>query len=224
MQTIHDIDFGQLYLNHKRLADRPPSTALSWDQKSKNIEVGQLDTPYTRAFIAAMQLQSTDTLLDVGCGVGAIAVMAAQQVQHVYALDYSQGMLDKLKDNATHYNAHNINTLCKEWNDDWQDVPKCDVVVASRSTLVEDMEAALLKLHSQAKRQVYLTYPAKNSFGTDPSVNVVKHPEFATPTYLYILNILHQHGIQAQLRFITSTLNPEDSSAKADWALIDWQV
>lgn len=225
MQTIHDIDFAQLYLNHKRLADRPRSTSLRWDQKSKNIEIGQLDTPYTRAFISEMQLEPTDTLLDVGCGVGTIAVMVAQKVQHVYALDYSQGMLDKLKANMDYYNTHNISILCKEWEEDWQQqVPQCDVVVASRSTLVEDMETALLKLHHHARRHVYLTYPAKNTFGTHPTVDVKKHPQFATPGYLYILNILHQHGIQAQLRFIGRSLTSEGQSDEANWALIDWHV
>lgn len=224
MQTIHDIDFGQLYLNHKRLAGRPRSPASHWDQKSQKIEVGQLDNPYTQTFIAAMSLQPSDTLLDVGCGEGAITIMAAHQVKQVYALDYSQGMLDKLKANAEHYNAHNIITLCKEWESSWQEIPKCDVVVASRSTLVENMEVALLKLHSQAKRHVYLTYPAKNTFGTDPAVDVVQHPELATPSYLYILNILYQQGIQAQLRFIGNTSTTTDGSNQTRWALIDWAV
>lgn len=212
-QTIHDINFATLYKNHKQLAARPPSKAERWDQKAQAIGVGNLESPYTKALIAAMHLQSTDCLLDVGCGVGNIAILAAPLVKNVYALDYSQGMLDKLHANIQHYNTHNISILCKNWVDDWHDIPFCEVVVASRSTLVEDMEAALLKMHAHATRHVYLTYPAKTTFGTNPEIDAQKNPELATPSYIYILNILHQHGIHAQLRFIDS-----------NWVLIDWAV
>lgn len=213
IQTIHDIDFAALYISHKQLAARAPSKPERWDQKAQEIEVGHLESPYTKALLTAMHLEPDDTLLDVGCGVGNIAILAAPLVQKVYALDYSQGMLDKLNANRQYYNTHNIHTLCKSWTDSWHDIPPCKIVVASRSTLVEDMEAALLKMHAHALRHVYLTYPAKTTFGTNPKVNVQKNPELATPSYIYILNILHQHGIQAQARFID-----------ASWVLIDWSV
>ncbi|HHU93619.1 MAG TPA: class I SAM-dependent methyltransferase [Alcaligenaceae bacterium] len=215
MKTIHDVDFAQLYKNHKQLAARPRSEAKKWDDKAQNIVVGQLQSPYTQALLAALDLRADDSLLDVGCGAGAVAVLVAPLVKQVYALDYSQGMLDKMRANAEHYNTHNIIELCKDWDESWSEVPVCDVVVASRSTLVEDMEAALLKLHAQARRHVYLTYPATNTFAANPEVDATQEPQRATPSYLYILAILHQHGIQAQLRFI---------DAGSRWALIDWAV
>lgn len=213
IQTIHDINFAALYINHKKLAARPPSQSERWDQQAQKTAVGDLDSAYTKALIAAMRLEPNDTLLDVGCGVGNVAVLVAPSIKLVYALDYSQGMLDKLQTNMHHYNTHNIKTLCKDWADGWQDIPLCEIVVASRSTLVEDMEAALLKMHAHATRHVYLTYPAKNSFGANPAIDTQKNPELATPSYTYILNILHQHGIYAQARFIDP-----------DWVLIDWAV
>lgn len=213
IKTIHDINFSALYITHKQLAARPPSKAERWNQKAQQITVGNLETTYTNTLIAAMHLEPDDKLLDVGCGAGNIAILSAPFVQKVYALDYSQGMLDKLHANMQHYNTHNIDLLCKSWADSWQDIPLCEVVVASRSTLVEDMEAALLKMHAQARRHVYLTYPAKATFGSNPKIDVQKNPELATPSYIYILNILHQHGIQAQVRFID-----------ASWVLIDWAI
>lgn len=211
--TLYDIDFGQLYKNHKRLAARPASSSQRWDHKAQDVVVGQLETAYTRALIGALDLDPSYTLLDLGCGSGAIAVQVASQVKEVYALDYSQGMLDKLQANAQHYNTHNIKLLCKNITSSWQDVPLCDVVIASRSTLVDDMEVLLLKMHAQAKRHVYLTYPLKNTFGAKTDIDARQHPELATPSYMYVLAILHQYGIAAQLRFID-----------ASWVLIDWAV
>lgn len=224
MQSIHDIDFSQLYIRHKQRAARPRSEASTWDQKAQQIAVGHLENSYTQAFLSAMDIGKTDTLLDVGCGAGAIAVLAAAKAKHVYALDYSQGMLDKLQANALHYDAHNISTLCKSWEDSWSDVPICDVVVASRSTLVEDMHMALTKLSAQARRHVYITYPATTAFGTDPAIDPAQNPELATPSYLYILAILLQQDIQAQLRFIGSNQCSTGRNSDSRWALIDWAV
>lgn len=223
-QSIYDIDFIELYKTHKKQAARPKSSPDRWDQKAEAIEVGQLDTPYTRAFIEAMALKPTDTLLDVGSGSGAIAVLAAPSVQRVYALDFSAGMLDKLQLNAQHYGAHNIKKLCKDWDEGWADVPQCDIVTASRSTLVEDMASALLKLESKAKRHVYLTYPAHIEFGASSAIDSSQTPELATPSYLYVLAILHQLGRRAQLRFISNTSSELGKTQDVDWALIDWEV
>lgn len=224
LQSIYDIDFVQLYKTHKKRAARPKSSPDQWNQKAQAVEIGQLETPYTRAFIRAIDLTPTDTLLDVGSGSGAIAVLAAAHVNHVYALDFSQGMLDKLMHNAHHYNAHNITTLCKDWDQCWTDVPQCDIVVASRSTLVDDMAGALRKLESKAKRHIYLTYPAHIKFGTAQEIDSVQTPELATPSYVYVLTILHQLGRRAQVRFISNTSGNLGKTKDVDWALIDWEV
>lgn len=224
MKTIHDIDFSDLYLQHKALAARPASSAAQWDLKAQSIEVGHLETPYVRGLLDLMVLNPTDTLLDVGCGAGSIAVLAAPMVHQVYALDFSAAMLDKCLANAKHYKAHNLSTLCKDWAEDWHEVPICDVVVASRSTLVEDMKMALLKLTQQAKRHVYLTYPAHAAFATRSEVDPHRNPELATPSYLYIIAILHQLGIRAQLRFLSSRTGLSTTGDQADWAVIDWVV
>lgn len=223
IENIYDIDFTELYRKHKKQAGRAKSMAQKWDQKAAQIAIGGLETPYSLAFLKMMDLRSTDSLLDVGCGTGAIAVLAAAKTAQVYALDYSQGMLDKLLLNAEHYDTHNIKTLCKDWDESWADVPQCDVVVASRSTLVEDMEDALMKLEAHAKRHVYLTYPATIDFGALPGINTSLTPELGTPSYLYIVAILHQLGRRAQLRFINNT-SGLGGTKLADWAMIDWEV
>lgn len=213
--SIYDVDFSELYRLHKRRAARPKSQAQSWDQKAEQLPVGDLYCTYSRDFLAALDLKNSDTLLDVGCGAGTISVQVAAHLSHVYALDFSKGMLNKCKENAVYNNTHNISLLCKDWDECWADVPVCDIVIASRSTLVEDMEQALLKLMSKAKRHVYVTYPRSIDFAKHKPINSVLNPHLATPSYLYILCILHQLGKQAQLRFI----GPEKQ-----WALIDWAL
>ncbi len=83
-----------------------------------------------------MNVQTDETVLDIGCGPGTFAVPLAQQGSTVYALDYSNGMLDCLAQFKQKFGLHHLTTFHKSWADNWDDVPQADVVLASRSTLV----------------------------------------------------------------------------------------
>ena len=121
---------------------------------------GTFTSPYIQQFVDRMDLTDCATLLDVGCGAGAISLTVAARLEHVYGLDYSPGMLEAFAANARERGLAGVTPILRAWDDDWSDVPICDVVVASRSTAVPDLEAALLKLNSKARRRVYVTYPA----------------------------------------------------------------
>ena len=66
-------------------------------------------------------------------------------------LDYSQGMLDMVQQYKEKHQLNNITLLHKSWSDNWDDVPQADVILASRSTLVDDLDDMIEKLQSKAK-------------------------------------------------------------------------
>ena len=74
------------------------------------------------------------------------------------------GLLDVLQSRAEEEGLNNIETLCRSWDDNWDDVPQCDIAVASRSTMVNDMEDALNKLNAKARRHVYTTHTVDRHF------------------------------------------------------------
>lgn len=200
--TIAEIDFGRLYREHHAAANRNPKPASAWDARAADMSRKAGTSPYVDAFIRRMDLTGVHTLLDVGCGPGTICLPLADRLQRVVGLDFSRRMLDGLLDNAARLGCSNVEALHLSWEDDWSAVPACDVVVASRSTAVADMEAALHKLNDKARRRVYLTCLVGGRFIDRAVVDVVGRDAPAFPDYIYAVNILYRMGIHPRVDYI----------------------
>ena len=149
-----------------------------------------------------MNLAGCSTLLDVGCGPGTIGLSAAPRLSHVYGLDHSPSMLTAFIDNARARGVTAATPILHAWDDDWADVPACDVVVASRSTAVPDLEAAFAKLHLKARRRVYATYPADGHLVGDDVRQAIGREVAALPDYLCVVGILRQMGLHPTLDYL----------------------
>ena len=203
--TIDDIDFAALYREHMAAARarRPPE---AWDARAERMGRGRGDGAYVEAFLRRVDFTGCATLLDVGCGWGAIAVAAAPRLEMVWGLDYSPRMLELLAANAKAAGLANVRPVLRAWEDDWSDVPACDLVVASRSTLVLDMEDALLRLNAKARRRVCLTSRVGGTFVDAAACAAIgREPPPAAPDYIYALNILHRMGIHARVDYIDAS-------------------
>lgn len=157
---LDDLDFGALYREHVARTSGGEKRPEDWDARAPAMRAAVQGGAYTDAFLARMDLTGCRTLLDVGCGPGTIGLALAPRLEHVHGLDYSRGMLDALEDGARARGLTNVSCILRAWDDPWDGVPVCDLVVASRSTHVMDMEAALGKLDAHARRRVYLTHRA----------------------------------------------------------------
>ena len=62
------------------------------------------------------------------------------------------------------HQLNNITLLHKSWSNNWDDVPQADVILASRSTLVDDLDDMIEKLQSKAKKRVFLTSVTQRHF------------------------------------------------------------
>lgn len=215
--SIQDIDFGDLYRRHMAAVGRPKPASV-WDARAQGMTLPPADTGYTAEFVRRMDLSGCESLLDVGCGPGHIALAVADRLQAVYGLDYSPRMLELFQSHAQAQGLSGVRTILRSWDDDWGDVPECDIVVASRSTAVRDMADALSKLHSKARKRVYLTSLVGGVFGqaASPSGLPIQAPP-ALPDYIYILNILYAMGIHARVDFI-------QAASSAQWALVSWET
>lgn len=216
--TIEAIDFARLYRDHLAMAGRTRKSASAWDGRAAGMAARALRSDYARDFVARMDLTGARSLLDVGCGPGTIALAVAEQLERVVCLDYSPAMLDALRTQAAAQGLQQVEALHRAWEDDWSDVPVCDIAVASRATLVDDIDAALARLDAHARLRVYVTHPVGGHF-TDPAIQrVVGRSVPNTPDYIYLVNILHRMGIHPRLDYLTQESRLAGAQDFADYA------
>ena len=206
-------------------AARREKSAADWDTRAGAMSQGVFSGPYVEGFVQRLELDDCQTLLDVGCGPGTIALTVAPRLAHVYGLDYSQGMIEAFVENARARGLTNATPVKRAWEDPWDDVPVCDVVVASRSTQVSDLEAALLKLDAHARRRVYLTHKVGGRFLDQSIYDALGRHDEPLPDYLYVLAILHRHGIHPRLDHLDGEnrlrhcSDFDDCVRKVEWSL-----
>ena len=201
---IKSINFGQLYREHLARSGRVFKPASEWDAKAAEMRSKVLDSSYRTEFVSRMQCTADDTVLDVGCGPGTIGLAVAPMVKQVYGLDYSQGMLDAMLENAAQLQVTNLQPILASWEDDWSDVPVCDIAVVSRASIVADMDDALDKLNRHARKKVYMTQLVGGRFVSREIAELLGREDRSFPNHMYIMNMLYQRNIYPTLDYIES--------------------
>lgn len=218
---IDDVDFAAMYRRHVKQSGRPATAASDWDARAEKLSGKVMDSTrgYTHEFVRRMDLAGARSLLDIGCGPGTIALAVAGQLDRVVGLDYSPVMLECMRDNAARMGLENVQTCLHAWDDDWTDVPECDIVVASRSSMVPDMAQALAKMTGHARQRCYMTHRVGNHSAGASDARVSERQHLAFPDYIYIVNILYGMGLNPRLDYIDL---PGDPPVR--WAFIGWDV
>jgi SAM-dependent methyltransferase len=203
MKTNFDaIDFNALYKIQKKASSHKKKGVELWNEKAVDMDVKKNRGIYNKFIQDKISLSGVESLLDVGCGPGTFALYYAPLLKKVVAFDFSSKMLEKLEKNAKDKNLKNIEILNANIEGDWANIPTCDVVLASRCLEVDSLKKVLKKLNSHAKKAVYLTFKAGNSYINDEFLQIIKRDVVPRPDYIYVLNTLYQMGIFAKLDFV----------------------
>ena len=201
---LKTIDFAQLYRDHLARSGRRFKTPAEWDSKAANMRLSALDSAYRRAFVSKVQCSTEDTVLDIGSGPGTIALALAPKVKQVYGLDYSQGMLDAMLQNARELQLDNVQPVLASWDEDWGQVPVVDIAIVSRASIVADMDDALTKVNQHARKKVYMTQLVGGRFGSREIEELLGREDRSFPDHMYIINLLYQRNIYPTVDYIES--------------------
>jgi len=204
MVNLKDIDFNKLYIEQKQKTSFKSKGVEQWNKKALHMNKRVHQSIYNQEFLDVINIENCESILDVGCGVGNLSLKMSKNLKEIFCLDFSPVMLEQLTKNAQALNLNNINTICKSWYDSWDEVPITDIVIASRSMEVKDMKFALKKLNKKAKKRVYISYKVGGSFLDEKILKAINKDILRKPDYIYILNILYQMGINANVQFIKS--------------------
>lgn len=200
--SFESIDFNELYKIQKQASSHKKKGVELWNEKAVDMDVKKNIGIYNEFLQSKISLDNIESLLDVGCGPGTFTLFYAPIVKKVVAFDFSPKMLEKLEKNINEKGFKNVEILQANIEGDWKNIPICDVVLASRCLEVDDLQKALEKLNTHAKKAVYLTFKAGNSYISEELLQIIKRDVIPRPDYIYVLNILYKMGIYAKLDFI----------------------
>lgn len=211
---IDDIDFAHLYQQQLKQAGRTEKTPDHWDARAEKMAANCASPTdsYLQQLLEKIDLTGAESLFDMGCGPGTVSLALADKLPRVCGVDYSQGMLDVAHQRAEQRGIDNARWVRRAWEESWEDLPRCDIAVASRSTLVADMRDAMTKLNRQARLRVYTTHLVSPTFMPAEIQRALGREVVELPNYLYAFNVLYQMGIQARLDFIRGRNCQQDNS------------
>ena len=198
-----------------------------WNRRAPSFSRRSPDNHYARTFLELLAPQPHWSVLDVGCGTGTLAIPLAGLVERITAMDFSEGMIEHLVQRCQAMGLGNIHALHAGWEDDWEaaGIGTHDVVIASRSLTVEDLEGALRKMDRAARHRAYITSIVGEGPRDRCALAAVGRPFHQGPDYLYVYNLLHQIGIFANVTIITAederTFASPDEALEVYRAIID---
>lgn len=220
-----DIDFNALYIKQKQNSTFKLKDQKEWNKKATSMNKKIHKSIYNDELISKMDFSGCESLLDVGCGVGNVAMKLAQKVSSIFALDYSNVMLELLNENIKAQNIQNITPINASWEDDWKEIPRADIVLASRSMEVSNMKEALEKINEKANKRVYITYKVGGSFVDKKVLKAMGKEIFDKPDYIYVLNILYGMGINPTLSYLKSEGRREQYDTKENFIKsVEWSL
>ena len=192
----------------EQAARRPADDSQYWDDRAPSFAKTAGTSSYAKTFVGLAQIDQDETVFDMGCGSGTLALPLARAGHHVYACDFSQAMIDLMMQRARLEDVDGlIHPELLSWDEDWSHIqaPICDVAIASRSLATADMESALRKLDSMARRRVCITLTTGLSPRADEVLlKVIGRALPAYPDCVFAFNILWSMGIQPELAYIRS--------------------
>lgn len=162
--------------------------------------------PYIETFYEYMSPESGDTLFDMGCGPGTLAIPYARKGHEVFAADFSPEMLKQLMQRAEEAGvADRIHPIELNWNEDWsvRDLLKCDIAFSSRSFITRDLTSSLEKLESVAKRKVCIGAWDIPAAGYDRHLaKAIGYERPGMGTHYLIMGELMDRDVFPELRYI----------------------
>lgn len=219
--SVGTVDWNRAWREQRARISTPGRDASSWDRRAVSFAKPASETDYATQLLSIIRPRPHWTVLDMGCGSGALAIPLARRVRSVTAVDFSPRMLSLVEQRCAAEGVNNVITVEGRWEDDWRKLgiaSSYDLALASRSMVVDDLHASILALDSIARKRVCIVTIIGDGPYDRRLFDAIGKPLNLGPDYIYNYNMLYQMGICANVTFIEETRNrayrsPEDAFA-----------
>lgn len=142
------------------IIDQAPTSP--WVHPVADFTVGEAIADSTSHQRARAALPAGGSVLDVGCGGGRAALALVPPAALVMGVDHQQAMLDAFARAAAARSVEHVEVL-GNWDDVYESVPSCDVVVCHHVAYnVPDIVPFLAELTLHARTRVVLELPMRH--------------------------------------------------------------
>lgn len=207
-QSLVDIDWGEQWVCEHGMYHADDSSEY-WDKRAPKFGTKHGVSAYQVAFVEKLALEPGDSVFDMGCGNGAIAIPLAKAGHAVVARDFSDGMLAALAAEMEAKGVTGIDYARMSWEDDWQEHGiadgMVDVAFASRSVITADLKASLMKLSRVARKRACATVStAASPQVSNEALRSLGATRVMSRDAAYTFNILLQAGFNPEVSYIVS--------------------
>ena len=159
--------------------------------------------------INGLDITKESRVLDIGAGPGTLALPLASRVKEIAAIEPGEGMAAILNERMKKDDVTNITIISKRWEDI---IPKSDlaqqydVVIASLSLTMEDIQLALRKMDAVSRGPVYLFWFVDMPFWERMYADLWEPlhglPYFSGPKADCLFGVLYHMGIYANVEML----------------------
>jgi SAM-dependent methyltransferase len=167
---------------------------------SENIEKRWSRPDSSREFLVSrLRAHPEATLVDIGAGTGAWAILAARYAAAVTAIDQSEAMLEVMRQNLDKVGATNVRIIQGSWPE--VDVEPHDFSLCSHAMYgAPDLPGFIRKMMAVTRRTCFLLIRAPKLDGLmgEFARMVLGHP-YDSPNFVVLYNTLIEMGIYANV-------------------------
>lgn len=144
-----------------------------WNMRAETFGKACGKNRYAELFVEKLDLSGGESVFDMGCATGTLAIPLAQAGCQVTACDFSPKMIECLVARCAEEGV-SVDAKVMAWEDDWDSFGigenSFDVAIASRSIASQDLEACLSKLERIARERAAISVPATPVPAFDPKL------------------------------------------------------